>query len=126
MKSNDNSKGGKLRTEDHGIHAKYFVKYIHGLKVERIKIVAITTQNEPLNRKNTPSMLMPAEEEARFIKDYLGPAFKEARIRPKIILYDHNCNVPDYAISILNDPLAYRYVDGSDFHLYEGEIDAMS
>ena len=126
MKTNDNSKGGKLKTENYGTYAKYFVKYIQGMKAEGIKIAAITIQNEPLNDKNTPSMLMPAEEEALFIKDYLGPAFREARIRTKIILYDHNCDVPDYAISILKDPLAYRYVDGSGFHLYEGQIEAMS
>ena len=56
----------------------------------------------------------------------MGPAFREARLRTKIILYDHNCNVPDYAISILSDPLAYQYVAGSGFHLYEGQIEAMS
>lgn len=126
MKTNDNSKGGKLKTENYGTYAKYFVKYIQGMDAEGIQITAITIQNEPLNDKNTPSMLMPSEEEARFIKDYLGPAFREARLRTKIILYDHNCNVPDYAISILKDPLAYRYVDGSGFHLYEGQIAAMS
>jgi glucosylceramidase len=126
MKTNDNSKGGKLKAENYGSYAKYFVKYIQEMEAEGIKIAAITIQNEPLNDKNTPSMLMPAEEEARFIKDYLGPAFREARLLTKIILYDHNCNVPDYAISILKDPLAYRYVAGSGFHLYEGQIEAMS
>ena len=35
------------------------------MKAEGIRITAITVQNEPLNEKNTPSMLMPAEEEAR-------------------------------------------------------------
>jgi len=126
MKTNDNSKGGKLKAENYGAYAKYFVKYIHVMEAEGIRIAAITVQNEPLNDKNTPSMLMPAEEEARFIKDYLGPAFREARLRTKIILYDHNCNLPDYAISILSDPLAYQYVAGSGFHLYEGQIEAMS
>ena len=126
MKTNDNSKGGKLKAENYGTYAKYFVKYIHVMEAEGIRIAAITVQNEPLNDKNTPSMLMPAEEEARFIKDYLGPTFREARLRTKIILYDHNCNVPDYAISILKDPLAYRYVAGSGFHLYEGQVEAMS
>jgi glucosylceramidase len=71
-------------------------------------------------------MVMPAEEEALFIKDHLGPAFKAAGIPTKIILYDHNCDVPEYAVSILNDPQANPYVDGSGFHLYGGEITAMS
>lgn len=126
MKTNNNAKGGKLKTEYYGTYANYFVKYIQGMKAEGIKIAAITIQNEPLNEKNTPSMQMLAADEALFIKEHLGPAFKAAGISTKIILYDHNCDVPEYAISILNDPLANPYVDGSGFHLYGGEIGAMS
>jgi glucosylceramidase len=126
MKTNGNAKGGKLKTEYYGSYAKYFVKYIQGMKAAGINVTAITIQNEPLNDKNTPSMLMMAEEEALFIKEHLGPAFAAAGIGTKIILYDHNCDVPEYAISILNDPAANRFVDGSGFHLYGGEIRAMS
>jgi glucosylceramidase len=126
MKTNNDPKGGKLKTEYYGAYANYFVKYIQGMKAEGITIDAITIQNEPLNDKNTPSMLMQAEEQAQFIKSYLGPAFKAAGIRTKIILYDHNCDVPEYALAILNDPQANPYVDGSGFHLYGGEIGAMS
>ena len=126
MKTNNDPKGGKLKTEYYAAYANYFVKYIQGMKAEGITIDAITIQNEPLNDKNTPSMLMQAEEQAQFIRDHLGPAFKAAGIRTKIILYDHNCDVPEYALSILNDPQANPYVDGSGFHLYGGEIGAMS
>jgi glucosylceramidase len=126
MKTNGDAKGGKLKTEYYESYARYFVKYIQEMKASGINLAAITIQNEPLNDKNTPSMLMLAEEEALFIKDHLGPAFAAAGIRTKIILYDHNCDVPEYAISILNDAGANRYVDGSGFHLYGGEIQAMS
>jgi len=126
MKTNNDAKGGKLKTEFYPAYANYFVKYIKGMKAEGINIDAITIQNEPLNDKNTPSMVMQADEEALFIRDHLGRAFKGAGLRTKIILYDHNCDVPEYATSILNDPLANPYVDGSGFHLYGGEIGAMS
>jgi glucosylceramidase len=126
MKTNGDAKGGKLKAEYYGSYAKYFVNYIQGMKAEGINVAAITIQNEPLNDKNTPSMLMMAEEEGRFIEEHLGPAFAAAGIRTKIILYDHNCDVPEYATSILNDPAANAYVDGSGFHLYGGEIEAMS
>jgi glucosylceramidase len=126
MKTNGDAKGGRLKTEYYSSYAKYFVKYIQEMKAAGIRIAAITVQNEPLNDKNTPSMLMSAEEEGLFIKERLGPAFAAAGIHTKIILYDHNCDVPDYAISILKDPAANRYVDGSGFHLYGGEIRAMS
>jgi glucosylceramidase len=126
MKTNNNTKGGNLKPEFYDAYANYFVKYLQSMKAEGINVTAITIQNEPLNDKNTPSMLMSAEEEALFIKDHLGPAFQAAKIPTKIILYDHNCDVPDYAISILNDPRANPYIDGSGFHLYGGEITAMS
>jgi glucosylceramidase len=126
MKTNSNPKGGKLKTEDYGVYANYFVKYIQGMKAEGFAVAAITIQNEPLNDKNTPSMLMSADEEALFIKDDLGPTFKAAGIHTKIILYDHNCDVPEYPLSILKDPQANAFVDGSGFHLYGGEISTMS
>ena len=65
-------------------------------------------------------------EEALFIKSHLGPAFRAAGIKTRIVLYDHNCDVPEYATAILADPDAARYVDGSGFHLYGGKIEAMS
>ena len=126
MKTNHNAKGGQLKSEYYEAYANYFVKYIQGMKAEGVSIAAISIQNEPLNEKNTPSMQMLAPDEAIFIRDHLGPAFRAAGIRTKIILYDHNCDVPEYAISILNDAQANPYIDGSGFHLYGGEITAMS
>jgi glucosylceramidase len=126
MKTNNQSKGGSLKPEYYDAYARYFVKYVRGMKAEGIAIDAITIQNEPLNPKNTPSMVMQAPEQAVFIKKHLGPAFRAAGIKTRIVLYDHNCDVPEYATAILADPEAARYVDGSGFHLYGGKIEAMS
>ncbi len=126
MKTNGDVKGGHLKEEYYPVYAQYFVRYIEGMKAHGITMDAITIQNEPLNANNTPSMLMEAPEEAAFIKKSLGPAFKKANISTKIWLYDHNCDVPEYALSILRDPEASQYVDGSAFHLYGGKIEAMS
>src|SRR5580658_9312357 len=126
MKDNNDTRGGSLNPEFYAAYAKYFVKYIQGMKAEGIGIDAITIQNEPLNPDNNPSMVMPAREEASFIKNHLGPAFHAAGISAKIIVYDHNCDHPEYPLSILNDPSARKYVDGSAFHLYAGRIDALS
>jgi len=126
MKTNGDVKGGRLKPEYYEAYAKYFVKYIQGMGAEGIQIDAITMQNEPLNEKNTPSMQMLAPDQAVFLKDHLGPAFKAAGIQTKILLFDHNCNHAEYPVSILNDPQANPYADGSAFHLYEGDITAMS
>lgn len=126
MKTNGNAKDGYLKPEYYEVYAQYFVKYIQAMKAEGIPIAAITVQNEPLNGKNTPSLVMTAAEEKTFIAGSLGPAFRKAGITTKIILYDHNCDVPEYPLTILQDATAREYVDGSGFHLYGGEIGAMS
>jgi glucosylceramidase len=69
---------------------------------------------------------MPANEQAAFIKKSLGPAFQKAGIDTKIIIYDHNPNRVDYPIEVLNDPEAKQFIDGTAFHMYEGEVDAIS
>lgn len=126
MKTNAKSQGGSLKPEFYEAYAKYFVKYIQGMKGEGIRLDAITIQNEPLNPGNNPSLLMLPAEQGAFIKKNLGPAFRAAAIDTKIILYDHNADRPDYPISILDDPEARQYVDGSAFHLYGGKIEALS
>ena len=126
MKTNDKSKGGTLKPEYYKAYAQYFVKYVRGMKAAGITIDAITVQNEPLNPKNTPSMVMFAKQEDNFIKDALGPAFKKAHVRTKILIYDHNPDVTSYALSILKDPDASKYVDGSAWHLYGGGITALT
>jgi glucosylceramidase len=126
MKDNNSFKGGSLKPEFYGSYAKYFIKYINAMKAEGITIDAITIQNEPLHPGNVPSMYMEAKDQANFIKTALGPAFKAAGIKTKIIVYDHNADRPDYPITILKDPEANKYVDGSAFHLYGGKIEALS
>ncbi|MBC7744277.1 MAG: glucosylceramidase [Flavobacterium sp.] len=126
MKTNKNSKGGSLLLEYYSAYAKYFIRYIEEMKKEGVRIDAITIQNEPLHPGNNPSLFMLAAEQAQFIKQSLGPAFRKADLKTKIILYDHNADRPDYAISILNDPEAKKYVDGSAFHLYGGHIDSLT
>jgi len=96
------------------------------MQANGITIHAITTQNEPLYGGNNPSMVMTAQQQAEFIKNNLGPAFRAAGITTKIILYDHNCDRPDYPIAILDDAAANPFVDGSAFHLYGGDISALS
>src|SRR3984893_8826633 len=126
MKTNDDVKGGELKPEYYGAFANYFVKYIERMRAEGITIDAITIENEPLNPKNTPSMVMFAQEQDTLIAKYLGPAFEKAGIRAKILLYDHNPDVPSYPLSILGDPAASKFVDGTAFHLYGGETSVLT
>lgn len=126
MKDNGSFVGGSLQPQYYAAYAQYFVKYIQAMKAEGITIDAVTPQNEPLHGGNNPSMVMQAADQAAFIKTALGPAFQSAGIATKIICYDHNADRPDYPATVLQDAAAKPYVDGSAFHLYGGDISALT
>jgi glucosylceramidase len=124
MKSNGSWLGGSLKTTSYAAYAAYFVKYLDAMKIQGISIWAITPQNEPENGGNEPSMLMASSEEKNFINNNLGPALNNAGYSDvKIIAYDHNCNDTAYPIDVLNNS---SYVDGAAFHLYSGDISALT
>ncbi|PWA03986.1 glucosylceramidase [Flavobacterium psychrotolerans] len=125
MKSTYTSVGSSLVPIYYNSYAQYFVKYIQAMKAQGITIDAVCPQNEPLNDGNNPSMLMSAAQQISFIKK-LGPAFQTAGITTKIVSYDHNCDKPEYPIEVLRDATANSFVDGSAFHLYGGNISALS
>jgi glucosylceramidase len=126
MKTNDKLKGGSLKPEYYDVYARYFLKYVQTMKANGINISAVVPQNEPLNAGNTPSMVMQADEEDQFIRLSLGPIFRQANIPAKIIIYDHNCDRPDYPLTILADAQTRQYIDGTAFHLYAGQITALT
>ncbi len=126
MKNNQSSKGGKLLKQYYSVYANYFVNYIRQMQQQGIVIDAVTIQNEPMNPDNNPSLKMEAIEQADFIKNHLGPAFKLNNVNTKIIIWDHNCDLPEYPLQVLADAEANQYIDGSAFHLYAGNINALS
>ncbi len=126
MKTNGKLAGGRLRADCYPVYADYFVRYIRAMKEEGIAIDAVTVQNEPLHfTANYPCMQMQVNEQLQFIKSNLGPVFEAEGITAKIITYDHNWDRPDYPITILDDPEARKYVAGSAFHAYAGDVSAM-
>lgn len=125
MKSTYSSIGSSLFPTYYSSYATYFVKYIQAMAAQGIIIDAVCPQNEPLHGGNNPSMLMTSSQQISFIKK-LGAAFQANGITTKIVCYDHNCDNPEYPIQVLNDIDANPYVDGSAFHLYSGDISALS
>lgn len=126
MKTNKSMVGGKLRTDCFDVYADYLIKYIETYKKEGINIHTMSVQNEPeFGTAAYPCMDMTAEEQKVFIRDHFGPKLKASGLHTKIVLFDHNCDNPDYPISIMNDAQAKEYVDGSGFHLYKGHISAL-
>lgn len=126
MKDNNSTTAGTLQPKYYQAYANYFVKYLQSMSSNGIPIDAITVQNEPLCITNNPSMGLSAGQELNFVKNYLGPTFKKEGIKTKIIIWDHNCDNPQYPITILTDPGAKEYINGSAFHLYTGDISALT
>ncbi|MGZ5052511.1 MAG: glycoside hydrolase family 30 protein [Methylobacter sp.] len=127
MKTSQAFRGGKLKDECHAVYAAYLVKYLQAMRGKGIAIHAITPQNEPLNHKNEPSMVMEASEQAGFIKNHLGPALAAAGLSDvELFCWDHNCDVPEYPLTVFADAEARRYLSGSAWHLYGGDISALS
>lgn len=127
MKNGGSLIGGSLRSDCHDVYAGYFVRYIQAMAAKGITIRAVTPQNEPLYAAASyPCMSMPAADQAAFIRNSLGPALESAGLATGIIAYDHNWDHPEYPIAVLNDAGATKYVIGSAFHGYGGDVSAMS
>ncbi len=127
MKSNGGFVGGSLRRDCFPVYAAYFVRYILAMRGNGITVHAVTPQNEPLNRKNEPSMVMGAGEQAQFVRDHLGPALARAGLdHVEVYCWDHNCDLPEYPLEVFADREARRYLSGSAWHLYAGDIAVLS
>lgn len=123
MKTSDSVIGGSLKPEAYEPFANYFVRMIQAYEAEGVPFDAITLQNEPhYTPEDYPGMRMEPLQQAELIKKYIGPAFEKNDIKSKIVVWDHNWDEPYYPLTILNDPDALKYVDGTAFHGYAGEV----
>ena len=115
--------GGTLKTAYYDLYAEYFLKYIEAMSTWAIPIWGVSVQNEPLNGYNNPSMTWTKESMYSFIAGKLGPKLQNNGYGDvRIIAYDHNCDVTDFPIHVAKS----KYVYGTAFHLYSGDISALS
>lgn len=123
---------GQLNPDYYKDYATYFVKWVQAFDREGIKIYAVTPQNEPLNRGNSASLFMGWKEELAFVKEALGPAFREAGLDTKIYAFDHNYNYDnmadqeDYPARIYDDEVAAAFLTGAAYHNYGGRRDELN
>lgn len=120
--------GGRLRPSCYDDYAQYFVKWVQTMENEGFDIYALTMQNEPLNPGNSMSMVMPWQDQLKFIK-VLGPAMEKAGLGDvKLMLYDHNYNYDgkegqgQYPLNIYADEEAAKWAAGSAWHNYGGSV----
>ena len=84
--------GGSLKPEFYPDWAKYLVKYIQAYLEEGLPVTMLSVQNETVAATNWDSCVWTAQEQKTFLRDYLYPAMKEARLTDtvKIFIWDHN------------------------------------
>jgi len=127
MKTSGSMIGGTLLPSSFTPLARYFVHFVQSYEAAGVPIFAITPQNEPRNIPvDYPGMGMTAEEQTVFIREYLGPAFRDAHLKTKIMDFDHNWDLIDFSEKILSDPKAAEFSAGTATHCYGGSPEAQT
>ena len=112
--------GGKLLEKYHEFYAKYLTKFVLEYEKRGIKIDYMTVQNEPNAIQIWESCLYSAEEEAKFVKDYLYPEFVKNGLKTKILAWDHN---KERLFSRAKEvySIAENCISGMAMHWYSGD-----
>jgi O-glycosyl hydrolase len=127
MKDSGKLGTGSVLPEHYPAYARYLLKFVQAYESEGIPIHAITVQNEPQHTdRNYPTTRWNGMQQRDFIRDHLGPLFQQHQVRAEIWCWDHNWNLLEFPTTILSDPQAAQYVQGTAFHHYEGRVDAQS
>lgn len=128
MKFNRSMLGGTIRKSNLEPYSRYFQKFLDAYKAEGVDINAITVQNEVDTTVDGryAACQWSQEDEILFVGKYLGPLFRQAGIRTRIWVLDHNFNLWGRAIGELSDPRAYEFIDGIAWHGYAGEPSSMT
>jgi len=127
MKTSDSMVTGSLKPEYYDAYARYFVKFLQGYRAAGLPTDYVSVQNEPLYEPGDyPGMSVPAATSAEFIGKHLGPALAKSGLGTRILAYDHNWDVPSYPEVIYHDPVAARYVPGTAWHCYGGNVSAQT
>ncbi len=124
MKTNSEmNHGGKLLEKYRKLWADYYVKFLLELKKEGLPVKYLTVQNEPEAVQTWDSCIYTAEEEGRFVSEYLAPALKEAGLGEiQIFIWDHNKeNMYQRAKESFAVPGCRDAVSGVAMHWYTGD-----
>ena len=127
MKTSQSMIQGSLLPAAYPAFAKYFVKFLKAYLEAGVPIWGITMQNEPLNIPgNYPGMGSTASEQAVFLRDFLGPALRDAGLNTKVLIFDHNWDLVEFPLRVLSDPRAAAFASGTATHCYGGTATAQS
>ncbi len=127
MKTSDSMIGGTLEPDAYQPLADYFAKFLESYAKAGVPVRYITPQNEPLYvPSGYPGMSLSAEQQNNLIKNYLGPALRDRKLRTGILGYDHNWDVISYPETMYADQAATGFATGTAWHCYGGDVRAQA
>lgn len=125
---------GVLQPEHEATFARYLVRFLEAYRAEGIDVGWLTIQNEPAAIQITyPSMVMDPAQQARLVRDHLGPALLAAGLETRVLTWDHNwcdatppggCAGPapaSFPLAVLADSAGAPPFAGTAFHCYGGD-----
>jgi len=116
-------KGMKWESEILKAYALYFEKAVRAYRDAGLNFEAIHVQNEPWANQSFPSCLWTGEQLRDFIRDYLGPHFREHGVDAEIWLGTINAGGFDWTVKpTFEDEKAMAYVTGAGFQWGGREI----
>lgn len=130
MKTNGNMVHGSLNPQFQSLWASYFVKFLQAYQQHNIIFWGLTVQNEPvedgfLGKKGMQTwqtMYSTPEQEAEFVKFYLGPTLKqfenEYGSNIHLMIHDDQISTVKNRVAILSDLELAKYIDGAGLHWY--------
>ena len=123
MKSNGIlTNGGSLLMEDSQAYADLLTRYVREYKTRfNLDIAAVSIANEPEIKQSYQSTTWTGEQMRDFIRDHLGPAFRRAGLKTRLIVPETSVwnNLPHWADVILADPEAAGFVSVIATHQYD-------
>jgi O-glycosyl hydrolase len=126
MKDSGSLIGGKLKTDMIPAYAAYLRKAVQAYEAEGIPIYAVTTNNEHYYMPaQYPGCFFDAGQE-KLLVEALGREFRQAGLKTRIWLFDHNFDAwrePAKSLAGLKAASAqsYAFADGVAFHHYAGQ-----
>ncbi len=113
MKTNGHYDGGSMKDDPkiYDAYALYLARFLESYQKEGINAYAVCVQNEPDIARHYPTCLWTEKQFLTFIKDHLGPFFKERCVRGEIWLGTmDDGDFRKYPYTVLNDKTANSYV----------------
>ncbi|MCB1248780.1 MAG: hypothetical protein KDB36_05210 [Acidimicrobiales bacterium] len=124
---------GGLEERYEAAYARYLVAFVEAYRDEGVTVDWLTLQNEPSAvQASYPSMVMLADQQARLVRDHLGPLLVEAGLATRVLSWDHNwCDARPPGGCVGTEPTPFpldvlagtggRYpLGGTAFHCYGG------